>query len=756
MIRAAAKSRGGSKRPKLAKAAKKTGNPKTFGDLLFEVGCEEIPAGMISRAAQELQGILAKQFSANGLFLDNSSIAFIKAFGAPRRLVAIARGVRLRQEDVTREIMGPPKSIGFDHVGEPTRAAMSFAEKQGIPVSKLTIANTPRGEYLAAKQVVIGQPAVKILEKILPAAIREISWPRSMCWTGAHGPRFIRPIRWMVALFDGKTIPILFGDAKAGNRTEGHRALGKKSIPVADFADYESKLRQNFVLCQPEVRRKKIEADIRALTSHRGLRPHEDTGLLELVTYLNEYPSVILGDFDPALLALPEEILVTVMRGHQKYFAVHDRKGELAPHFLAVINLPGDPRGLIRAGHERVLRARFADAQFFWEADQKIRLGDYLPRLSAVTYERRLGSYGDKVERMRSLARWLSEQWFSAGVARADVAGSDRAAELAKCDLVTGMVREFTELQGVVGGLYARAQGEPEEIACAVYDQYKPTGIDDLLPRNLTGCAIALADKLDSVVACFAVGAVPTGSSDPFALRRAALGIVKIILERKLPLSISAAISAAAKTLKEHAPKIDVAEAVQSQVLEFLLERARYILRERHGFAYDEINAAFAAGADDLVDAVVRVEALRAIRKTKNFPPLAAAFKRIRNILEKSASKGDKGQGAVTQSLLREPAEMQLHMMAQKIGEEATRRKKEGKYRAALEKISELRPSVDFFFDEVLVMAEDENVRRNRIALLGGLLKEFSTIVDLSELGEEVQSTSTLDGRTGISSSVQA
>lgn len=756
MSRAVARSRSGSKRPKPVKAAKKTGSPKTFGDLLFEIGCEEIPAGMISKAAQEFQEILAKHFSANGLFLENSSAASIKAFGAPRRLVATAQGVRVRQEDVIREIVGPPKSIGFDNVGEPTRAAMSFAEKQGIPVSKLTIVNTPRGEYLAAKQVVIGQPAVKILEKILPAVIREISWPRSMCWTGAHGPRFIRPIRWMVALFDGKTIPLSFGGVSAGNRTDGHRALGKKSISVANLADYESKLRKNFVLCQPGIRRQKVEMDIRALTSRKGLRVHGDVGLLELVTYLNEYPSVILGDFEPALLALPEEILITVMRGHQKYFAVHDRKGELAPHFLAVINLPSDAKGLIRAGHERVLRARFADAQFFWEADQKTRLGDYLPRLSAVTYERRLGSYGDKVERMRSLARWLSEQWFNAGVARADVAGSDRAAELAKCDLVTGMVREFTELQGVVGGLYARAQGEPEEIAWAVYDQYKPAGIDDLLPRNLTGCAIALADKLDSVVACFAVGAIPTGSSDPFALRRSALGIVKIILERKLPLSISAAISAASKALKEYAPRIDATEKVQSQVLEFLLERTRYILRERHGFAYDEINAAFAAGADDLVDAAVRVDALRAIRKTKNFPPLAAAFKRIRNILEKSASKGDKGQTGVNQALLREPAEMQLHMMAQKIGEEATRRKKEGKYRAALEKISELRPSVDFFFDEVLVMAEDENVRWNRIALLGGLLKEFSTIADLSELGEEGQSTSTLDSSSGTSRMVQA
>jgi glycyl-tRNA synthetase beta chain len=338
---------------------------------------------------------------------------------------------------------------------------------------------------------------------------------------------------------------------------------------------------------------------------------------------------------------------------------------------------------------------------------------------------------------MRALARWLSDQWFNAGVTKADVTGADRAAELAKCDLVTEMVREFPELQGVVGGLYARAQGESEDVAWAVYDQYKPVGLDDPLPRNLAGCALALADKLDSVVACFAVGAVPTGSSDPFALRRAAIGIVKIILEQRLPLSISASVSAAAKFLQEHDPHIEVSEAIQKQVLEFLLERARYILKERRGFAYDEINAAFAAGSDDLMDAVERVAALQGMRNSRNFPPLAASFKRIRNILQKSAGKGDQGQSGVNHELLKEPAELQLQMVAQRIGDEASRYRREKKYRAALEKISELRPSVDFFFDKVLVMAEDEDVRRNRVALLGGLLREFSTIADFSELSAE-------------------
>ncbi len=710
---------------------------KNFGELLFEIGCEEIPAGMIQKAAEELKALLESKLVANGLLPENIARQSIESFGAPRRLVAVVRGILLQQEDVSKEVMGPPKAIAFDAVGQPTRAAISFAEKQGIPVEKLLTVATPKGDYLAAKITIAGRPAFKILQEILPQAIHEISWPKSMYWTGADGPRFIRPVRWIVALLNGKVIPFSFADVASGNHSDGHRFLGKKRIPISGVSDYDPKLKKNFVLCQPEARRKKIETEIRALTAKRGFKLHDDAGLLNLVTYLNEYPSVIIGEFESKYLALPDEILITVMRDHQKYFGLETRDGELAPHFLAVINLPGDKKGLVRAGHERVLRARFADAQFFWDTDQKSRLADFLPKLSAVTYESRLGSYGDKVERMRFIARWLAEHLFSSGVAHADVAGSDRAAELAKCDLVTEMVKEFTELQGIVGGLYARAQGEPEEIAWAVYDHYKPAGVDDPLPRNLTGCVVAIADKLDSIVACFAVGAIPTGSSDPFALRRAALGIVKIILERKLTFSLAAAISAASRALKEHGPRIEVSEAIQKQVLDFLLERARFIVRERMGFAADEINAAFGAGADDLVDAVERVAAVRAIRGSKDFAPLAAAFKRIRNILEKSGGGLSQVRPAVHENLFVELAERELYAASQKVGKEASANKRARKYQQALEDISKLRPSVDAFFDKVMVMVEDPALRANRLSLLGSLYKEFSTIADLSELGGE-------------------
>ena len=346
-------------KPHLKKGA--AGTATATGDFLFEIGCEELPAGMIAKASSELKAILEKYFSTNGLLDAGGQV---EAFGGPRRLAAIAHSIRLRQEDVVREVTGPPKSVAYDSLGEPTRAAMSFAEKQGIPVSKLTIVNTPKGEYVSAKQVVEGRPASKILAEILPQTIQEISWPRSMYWTGAHGPRFIRPIRWIAAILNGKVVSFSFAGVNAGNRTDGHRFLGKRNIALSGPNDYEAKLKKNFVISRPRERRERIEAEIRSLAGRKNLRAHEDEALLELVTYLNEYPTVIVGNFEPSFLALPEEILITVMRDHQKYFAIEARNKELAPNFLAVINLNKDSKGLVRAGHERVLRARFADAQF--------------------------------------------------------------------------------------------------------------------------------------------------------------------------------------------------------------------------------------------------------------------------------------------------------------------------------------------------------------------------------------------------------
>ena len=699
-------------------------------DFLFEIGCEEIPAGMLPGAVRELQVILEKYLTAYNLKLDSP----IEVLAAPRRLVAACASLRLNQPDERRDVTGPPKSVAFDASGRPTRAAESFALKMNVPIGKLSTVSTAKGEYLAATLTIRGRAATEILEEMLPRAVTEIPWPRSMYWTGLSGLHFVRPIRWVVGLLGGKPLQFKLGEVAAGNFTVGHRFLGKSKIAVRNADDYVQKLKANFVLVRPEDRRGKIEEEVRRFAAGKGLRIHEDERLLDLVTYLNEFPTVILGRFDSAFLELPREILITVMRGHQKYFALEKKDGHLTPNFLAVINLDKDRSGLIRAGHERVLRARFADARFFWQTDQKCRLADFLPKLSAVTYQEKLGSYADKVERMRDLARWLAEQWFASGIPHASVGAADRAAELCKCDLVTEMVREFTELQGIVGGLYAKAQGEPEEVAWAVYDHYKPAGLEDSIPRNIIGQAVALADKFDSLVGCFAVGLIPSGSSDPFALRRAGIGIAKILIETKLPVSLSMTIAKSANTLVGGPKKVAVSPEVAKQVFEFLLDRARFVLKERAGLAYDEVNAALAAGGDDLADAIRRMEAIRAIRKTKNFEPLAVSFKRVRKILEKAGPESGWKLPSVRPELFAEDAELELHREAASATKAVEKEKRAGRYREALQRIAALRPTVDRFFDEVLVMAEEEQVRRNRLTLLSGLLSEFSTIADFSEI----------------------
>ena len=715
------------------KPAKISAKPDRRVELLFEIGVEEIPAGMLPRAVSELQAILERHLAAENF----QQGVTIETFGGPRRLTAWVRGLLAKQADVENEVTGPPKSVAYDPSGAPTRAAVSFAERQGVPLHQVYLVQTPKGEYLAAKITKFGRTAHELLLEILPRVIHDLPWPRTMTWTGLSGARFIRPIRWLVGVLDGKPLKFTFGGLTAGDTTVGHRFLGAKQIRVSSFVDYEKKLRANGVIVRPAERREKIERELAAYVKRTSHQVHSDPDLLQLVTYLNEFPHVIEGSFDPAFLELPDEILITVMRGHQKYFAVEKRGGELAPSFLAVINLAKDSQGLVRAGHERVLRARFADARFFWESDQRVRLADILPKLDKITYESRLGSYHAKVERMRAIARWLTEQWYNLGMVQAHVADADRAAELAKCDLATEMVREFTELQGVVGGLYARAQGEPEVVADAVYDHYRPVGLDDPIPRNLIGSAVALADKLDSIVGCFTVGVVPTGSSDPYALRRAALGIVKIILDQKLPVSLSLAVSAAAKALHTLAPKKSVTPQQEQQVLEFLQERAKFVLKEKSGYAYDEVAAVFQAGGDDLVDAEKRLKALKTIRKSRNFEPLAVSFKRIRKILEKANLPADELQ-LVNVQLFEKDAERDLHVAVRKAAASVTVDKRAGKYLEALETIAGLRKAVDSFFEEVMVMAEDEAVRKNRLALLAELLREFTTIADFSELGGEV------------------
>jgi glycyl-tRNA synthetase beta chain len=595
----------------------------------------------------------------------------------PRRLVLRADGLPARQADSEERVMGPAKSA-------PAQAVAGFARKQGVAPEALTIETTSKGEYYSFTRKVTGRQTKDILAEALPDIILQIYFPKTMYWTFKGGPRFIRPIRWIVALLGEDIVPFEIAGVHSGALTSGHRRLGAREIAVTP-ADYEKRLRDHYVILSAEQRREKIRQEL------AGVAVKADAALLETLVYITEYPTAITGNFDPQFLALPEEVLITVMRHHQKYFSVDDGHGGLAPRFVAVMNIPSDKEGFVQSGNERVLRARFNDARFFWETDQKKSLAGRIPDLAHVTFQAKLGSYLEKTERMRALAQEL---------------GGDeqavRAAELAKCDLTTELVKEFTELQGVVGGLYARVQGEPEAVWQAIYDQYKPESMEDRIPRHRTGQIVSLADKLDTLRGCFRVGMIPSGSRDPFALRRAAQGVVKILVEGKIEL-----------------PLLDFLEGDRA-LIDFFAERVKFYFKDHRGFAYDEVNACMAAGWSNLVDLEARLVRVQNLRPTPDFEPLAASFKRIRNILEQAKFTGGAG---IDESLLEAGPEQELY---EEYSRTAGQPIESG--------ISRLRPKVDLFFDKVLVNAPDVRVRQNRLTLLQTLLAEFSTIADFSEI----------------------
>ncbi|MGA8183055.1 MAG: glycine--tRNA ligase subunit beta, partial [Terriglobia bacterium] len=502
--------------------------------LLLEVGVEEIPARFLAGAEQQLGERLTETLHRVRLLPQDPQPA--STFSTPRRLVARVPAVLLRQPHEVEEIIGPPVKVAFDQDGKPTRAAESFAEKNSIPVSRLLKIETPKGLYLGLRKQVRGRFAREILAEILPEVILGISFPRSMYWTSKTGPRFIRPIRWLLAIFAegerARTIPFEIAGVRSGRSTFGHRVAGPKAISVKSFEEYAAKLRDRQVEIDPRHRSKIIRSEIKVILEGRSFEAVPDEGLHQWVIHSTEWPHALMGGFDQRFLHLPREILVTVMRDHQKYFAVENNSGALQPNFITVINLKGDPEGLIREGHERVLTARFADAEFFWEADLRVPLEARQALLEKVTYQAKMGSYAAKVERMAAIAEGICAELESQGSLEATARDQVlRGVRLCKCDLTTQMVREFTELQGVVGGLYAREQGEPDAVADAIYDHYKPTNVGDACPRSKVGAIVALVDRLDSVAAGFAVGLDPTGSSDPFGLRRAGNGIIKIAIE---------------------------------------------------------------------------------------------------------------------------------------------------------------------------------------------------------------------------------
>jgi glycyl-tRNA synthetase beta chain len=688
-----------------------------MADFLLEIGLEEVPARMIAAAETELMTRVNALLTRERLLLPEAKL---NSYSTPRRLAVLVEGVRAAQEDSEEKLTGPSWKVAFKE-DAPTAAAEAFAKKAGVAVAALEKVTTPKGEYVGATVKRAGRAAAELLAAELPKEVLGLYWAKNMYWRAGKPERFVRPVRWVVAMLDWAVIPLEIAGIAAGNTSRGHRVLhGDHSVVLPLAKSYAEALRAAKVVVQVPDRRQSIRKALdKATRTVEGARWREDAELVETVVHLTEWPTVVLGDFEAEYLALPEEVLVTVMRDHQKYFAVEGADGKLAPHFLAVLNTEVDAEGeaIIRHGNARVLRARFKDAQFFWDFDQKTPLVERVESLKHVTFQKELGSYHWKTEENLAVAIRLAGLVKAKGVAL-DETALTRATELAKTDLTTELVKEFTELQGIIGGLYARAQGLGETVAHAIYDQYTPASIEDAIPQTVEGQLLGLADRIQTIVAMFGIGNAPTGSKDPFALRRAANAIVKILAESELPLRLS-----------------DVTKAAGSendQVSSFLRERLHFYLKDVRGFAYDVVNAVLAAGADDVRDAIARTEALTEVRGSEDFAAVFAAFKRIKNILRQAEEKG---------LILGSPRSVQLANEAQALADaSATLAPKVAalrdtrNYGEALAEIATLRPVVDTFFDKVMVLDPDEKVRGANLALIDEVLRGFSGIADFSEI----------------------
>jgi glycyl-tRNA synthetase beta chain len=701
-------------------------------EFLLEVGLEEIPARMIAAAQADLAQQVRKLLEREKLLTADSTVV---GYSTPRRLAVLVSGVIEKQPDIEELLTGPAVSVAFKN-DEPTPAAHAFAKKAGVEIGALSRMKTAKGEYLTATVLREGKPAATVLEAQLPKELAALYWPKSMYWRAGKPERFVRPLRWLLSLLDAQVVPLEFAGIHSSNKTYGHRILhGDQPLEVAHPARYTATLEAAFVLADVEVRRQKIRKALDAATrTVSGLRWREDHSLVGTVTHLTEWPSVIRGSFEAEYLSLPEEVLVTVMRDHQKYFALEDQSGKLASHFLAVLNTEAGEKGqgIIRHGNERVLRSRFKDARFFWDFDQKIPLTERVEMLKSVTFQKEIGSYYAKTQANGSIAGMLADLTALQGVP-VDKPALLKAAELAKVDLTAELVKEFTELQGIVGGLYAQAQDLGETVSQAIYWQYSPASSEDPIPPSVEGQLLGLADRANSIVDMFAIGLKPTGSKDPFALRRAASGIVKILAESTLPITLGeishVAVQASLQT-KAH--------ETLAEVRAFLRERLDFYLRDTGGFAYDVVAAVLAAGDFDVRDAIARAEALAAVRGSEDFAAIAAAFKRIKNILRQAAEKEESGSTPnevdIDPARLVEASEKTLHERSVELATEVEKLRQEQKYREALQLIATLRPQVDAFFDAVMVMAPEPELRRNRLALLGSIYREFSKIADFSEI----------------------
>ena len=691
-------------------------------DLLFEIGTEEIPASYVPPVLEQLRELATES-------LTNHRIPFgdVETLGTPRRITLSIKDIKTLQESQETEVVGPPKRIAYDENGEPTKAAIGFAKTQGVDLTALRIVETERGEYVAASKLETGIPARDILTTLLTEWIEALRFPKTMRWeTDSEEPRafarFARPIRWLVALLGDEVVNCTYGAAHAGRITYGHRSLHPEPVTLtsAELSAYIEKLRAVEVIVCPKERRGTIEKQVRDVFEVEECLPILDEELLDTVNYLVENPQPIVGNFSESHLEIPSEVLITAMKTHQRYFPMWRRESVLAAKFITISNGTDGNIDGVRHGNERVLHARLNDAEFFYSEDQKTSLADKVERLGSVVFHAKLGSLLDKAERLKALVRFIGT---ALQVPETTVDHAERAARLSKADLTTYMVIEFPSLQGITGKYYAQNSGEAEPVATAVAEHYQPLGADTPLPETEVGALVAIADKLDTIVGYFGIEERPTGSQDPYSLRRHALGTIRILQDRKLPLSLDAVVEKAISLYT-----VELADDTRASVLNFIKERQRVILLQTHQYAPDLADAVLAVGVVDIIDILKRASALAEFRLTPNFEEVYNALNRVLRILPSDAPK------TVDAPLLCDAAEKQLYACITETALGFQQSIQERDYAKLLTQLTALQPAIDTFFDDVLVMAEAPALRTNRLALLNQIGRNIYAIADLTKL----------------------
>jgi glycyl-tRNA synthetase beta chain len=687
--------------------------------LLIEIGAEEIPAGYIEPALDAFSSALLKKLTDARIDHGKSNV-----YATPRRLAVMVSDVADKQASIAYEVTGPPENIAFDAQGNPTVAAEKFAEKVGVSVKSLKIAQTDKGRYLSARKRERGLASRTVLKNIIPDAIKDIPFPKSMRWAD-FSMTFARPIHWFLALLDDQLISFSMENMKSGRFTYGHRFLSPKKIKINHPDEYLARLKEAYVWADIQERKLEVKNTITKIAASNGGKVLEDPELEDTVTNLVEFAAPVAGTFETKYLGLPDEILITAMREHQKYFAVVDDNHRLMPCFIAVNNTAAKDMDLVATGHERVIRARLADAEFFYQSDVKIPADVRVEKLNGVLFQAKLGSMLEKVQRIEALTRVMAD---ALGVSKALREKAVRAAQLCKSDLVSHVVGEFPKLQGVMGRVYASVAGEPNEVALAIEEHYRPVYSGAQLPETECGALVAIADKIDSICGCFSVGLLPTGGTDPYALRRQGIGLVQIILNKGYAFSLTEIIETATRAFNEKAT--ENLHETSEKVYSFLKNRMSHLLSEQ-GFSKDVIAAVLGVSIDHIPHVWKRAQALESLKTAPDYDPLAVAFKRAVNIIRK-ADNADASK--LDETLFEHESESALLGSLKKVESDVESSLGNGRYDQVLTHIASLRGPIDAFFDGVLVMAENESIRNNRLALLQRIADLFERFADFSKL----------------------